>query len=228
MKIFTLNDKLADIVRKDILLFSVINRLGITNSYGELTIEEACKREGISNNLFLVIVNTFVNNNYTPDDHLIDFSIDELVKYFEKSHELYNNYFIPSMQELFVKMRKLDSNTNVSYVNSVYIKAQKMFTDHYSYEDKIVFPCIINSVQNNTFITNNDVIDFVLGSDDHNVFVEELDDLLNIFLKYVNSNCRNDMAELLAIMHSFSRDLSHHMLIEDKYFYSRIRKYIHG
>ena len=230
MKEITLRDKLADIVKQEFMLYSIFERLGINVAYKELTVDDVCEINGINRNLFLIVANTYINNNYIPEEEVLNFPVSNLVDYLNNTHSTYNNSFIPRMQNLFRKIRDLDPTAKVHLVNDVYLKTQKTFIEHYEYEDNVVFPAIIKSVTDDIDVSDKEVINFItdIENDEHLRFVEALEDLLSIFLKYVKPNCRKEMVELLAILDTFTKDLTHHMLIEDRYLYSRIKNCVNG
>lgn len=230
MDIVNQDSKLAEIVRKDFMLFSVLKRLGIDIAYRELTVKQACNLKNIDINLFLVVVNSFVNPQYTPNNESLCFPTKDLMNYLSKTHNLFRDEYIPIMRDLFKSIRELDPDCGVIFVNDVYIKAQTMFIEHNTYEDEFVYPYIIDVCENGKTDVNQEFMDFINLSEPahHMKFVEEMDDLLNIFLKYVRPTCQSEMFKLVAVLTSFSKELANHMLVEDKFFYPRIKKLVHG
>lgn len=230
MNIITQDNKLADIVRKEFMLFSILHRLGINMAYDNLTIRQACDRNNIDLNLFLLIVNTYVSPEYTPRDEVLNFSLKDLIDFLGKSHEAFKYDYLPTMKNLFLKIRELDPTCGIEMVNDVYMKAQSMFVKHINYENKEVFPYVIDVCINKSKALNRDILDFINSSEhaEHSQFNEELCDLVSIFIKYVRPTCHAEMATLVGVLTSFSRDLAHHMAVENKYLYPRIYKQLHG
>lgn len=230
MKIITQDDKLADIVRNNFMLFSVLSRLGIDIAYGELTIKEACELKGLNINLFVVVTNTYVDEQYTPSCKEMNIPLDELISYLRKSHNAYREEFLPFLKQFFISIREFAPNCGVKMVNDVYIKAQNTFISHNLYEDEVVYPYVTNILKGGEYVEDKEINEFIDLSEDffHTNFNEEVNDLLNIFLKYVEPSCQTEMGKLIGVLVSFTRDLAHHMAIEDKYFYARVKKIIYG
>lgn len=230
MKEITLRDKLSDIVRQEFMLYSIFERLGVNVLLKELTVNDACEINGVNKNLFLTVVNTFINSNFIPDNSALDFSMKDLVAYLTKSHKAYDISFIPRMRELFLKIRNLDPSSGVKLVNDIYVKTQKKFIKHYKHENTVIFPAIVAISDGDVKDCDEKLVDFISTFDSgvHEVFVDAIEDLLNIFIKYVKPNCKPEIVELLAVLDTFSKDLTHHMLIEDKYLYSRIKSGFNG
>lgn len=230
MKIITQNDKLVDIVRYDFMLFSVLNRLGIDIAYGELTIRDACELKGLDTNFVVVVINTYLDEQYTPSSKEMNIPLDELIFYLEKSHLAYRDEFLPFLKQLFAALRELSPDSGVSMVDDIYIKAEKKFILHNLYEDEVVYPYVMDILNGENVIMDKDINEFINLSEEfhHNNFNEEVNDLLNIFLKYVNPTCPAEMGKFVGVLISFIRDLVHHMAIEDRYFYSRVKKMIYG
>lgn len=229
MKIITQNDRLADIVRDNFMLSSVLSRLGIDIAYGELTIKEACELKGLDINLFVVVTNTYIDEQYTPSRSEMNIPLDELISYLGNSHTTFREDFLPFLKQLFIAIREFSPNSEVAMVNDVYIKVQNTFIAHNLYEDEVVYPYVMNILMGNEYIEDKEINEFINLSEGfhHTNFNEEINDLLNIFLKYVKPTCQGEICKLIGVLVHFTRDLVHHMAIEDKYFYSRVKKLIY-
>jgi iron-sulfur cluster repair protein YtfE (RIC family) len=230
MNVITQDSLLAKVVRDNFLLFPVLNRLGVDITYKELSVKQVCEIKSIDINLFLLVVNTFVNPYYTPCNESLNFPLKDLMGYLSQSHKLFRDYYLSIMKDLFKRIRDIDPNCGVVLVNDVYIKAQSMFLKHINYEDEIVYPHIMNVCEYLIVERNVELEKFVDFSEavQHKKFIEEMDDLLAIFLKYVSPTCNLEMSKLVAVLSSFSDELAHHMLIEDKYLYPRFKKVLYG
>lgn len=225
MKKVTLRDKLADIVKQEFIFYSIFERLGVNNLYKDLTINDACEINGINKNFFLIVVNTYINNNYTPLSDAISFPVKDLVKYLINTHRAYDISFIPRIRELFSKIMNLDPGSGVKYVSDIFLKTQKKFIQHYKEENDILFPAIISRMNDDNSVCNIELVELIdsIEKGKHQRFLDAIEDLLSIFIKYVKPNCKREIVELLVLLDTFSKDMTHHMIIEDRYLYSRIK-----
>jgi len=226
MKRITPNDKLADIVSENFMLFSVLNRLGIDMAYGELTVREACELRTLDINLFIVVVNTYIDNKYVPCKEHMNLSLKDLMSFLTKSHIAFREEFLPMLKGLFLEIREKDPKSGVAMVNDVYVKAQDQFVKHNIYEDEVVYPYVMKIIEGDNYEEDEEINNFIATSENsrHLKFNEEMQDLLYIFLKYVRPTCQLEMGKLIGVLTSFKTDLAHHMAIEDTYFYSQIKK----
>ena len=81
--------KMADAIHYNYLLLPVINRLGVQLGFGDLTIEEICQEEQIDLDLFLVILNAFLDHDINKINRLQDISIEKVIHYLKATHQYY-------------------------------------------------------------------------------------------------------------------------------------------
>ncbi|MDR2954591.1 MAG: LuxR C-terminal-related transcriptional regulator [Prevotella sp.] len=76
---------LSDVVAENHQLIPVINRFGIKLGLGDYTIGEICRSENIDTDFFLVILNTFLNEDYFPEKKLQKFDIELIINYIKQT-----------------------------------------------------------------------------------------------------------------------------------------------
>ena len=87
MAIITKESKLSDIVINDPSSITVLNRFNIFLGLGDKTIENICAEKGIDVNFFSTILNTYINEDYFPEEALKSYSVHEIVKYINKTNQ---------------------------------------------------------------------------------------------------------------------------------------------
>ena len=101
MAIINHDTKLSDIIIHDPSTITVLNRFGIALGVGDLKVEDACREHGINVSFFTTILNTFINENYFPQDVLAQFNASEIVEYLSKTNSYYEQNVLPNIERHF-------------------------------------------------------------------------------------------------------------------------------
>jgi Response regulator containing a CheY-like receiver domain and an HTH DNA-binding domain len=76
---------LAEVIEENHQLIPVINRFGIKLGLGDRSIGDTCKSLNIDADFFLVILNTYLNEDYFPEKKLQKFDLEQVVKYLKQT-----------------------------------------------------------------------------------------------------------------------------------------------
>ena len=225
MNYITVNDKLANVLLRDYLLFSVVNRFGIKLGFGDKTIKEVCDETGTDPEFFTAILNTFTSERYFSEKRLKSFPILQIVDYLKKTHDFYRN----------IELKIIDVHLNIlieSGKNAKGLKLVKEFFENYKREllahlkreEERTFPYIENLVALQEKENKRELFEKLIRKYNIRVFEREHDnvdeklfDLKNILIKYLNedydqSSCNAVIFELFKL----EKDLVEHTKLEDK------------
>ncbi|MBQ1883141.1 MAG: hypothetical protein II159_07570, partial [Bacteroidales bacterium] len=98
---------LADVVNANPGILSVLERLNIRLGFHEATIEDICKRYGLSENLVLSVFNIYNNSAYQPQaDSLSKEDMSRLIAYLQTSHEYYSRKSFPALHNKIHRLLK--------------------------------------------------------------------------------------------------------------------------
>ena len=70
MALINKNNKLADVILDNPSIITVLNRFGIYLGVGDKTVEQVCSEKRLDTDFFLIILNTFANEEYFPEELL--------------------------------------------------------------------------------------------------------------------------------------------------------------
>ena len=101
MALINCDSKLSDIILHDPSTITVLDRFGISLGVGDQNVDDACRARGINVNFFMAILNTFINENYFPNDALEQFSASEIVDYLSKTNNYYEQNVLPNIERHF-------------------------------------------------------------------------------------------------------------------------------
>jgi regulator of cell morphogenesis and NO signaling len=221
---YDLAQKLADIIHHDHQLLPILNRFGLRLGFGDQTVGEACKSNGINSEFFIEILNTYHDPDYFPRDRFLDFPLPLIVDYLKKTHQYYYTFYIPEIEkQLNELIASAPGENNLSLLTRFYIKFKQELHEHLQYEDKFTFPYVLNlqklyeqgfPVTDPELLPQKSIIEF---EETHSDVDSKLLDLKNIIIKYLQADYDDNKCNtLLTMLYNFEDDLRDHSRIEDK------------
>lgn len=218
--IYSSRIRIADIIVNPEML-SVVERLGIKLGFGDATIDEICTKYGLSSNLFLIICDFYLYENYTPNlDHLTANDIPKLIGYLQKTHTYWLNTCFPRLHTNIHTMLDSCDEINKKVLNKFYDDYDIEVKKHLDFEENIVFPYILSE--------KKDVNDFRIKDfeKNHGNIDEKLNDLKNILIKYLSEDYQSTArTEVLNDIFIIEQDLNKHSLIENKLLIPLVAKF---
>ena len=221
---FTLSQKLSDVIHHDHRLLPILNRFGIRLGFGDQSVAEVCKISGINSEFLIEIVNTYHDPDYFPRERFLDFPLPLIVGYLKKTHQYYYNFYIPEIEKQLNEL--IDSApeaNNLSLLTRFYLKFKQELHDHLQYEDKFTFPYVLElhnlhsegkRIISRESLPARSIVEF---EETHSDVDSKLLDLKNIIIKYLNASYDDNKCNtLITTIFNFEDDLRDHSRIEDK------------
>ncbi len=218
---------LADVVNANPGILSVLERLNIRLGFHEATIEDICKRYGLSENLVLSVFNIYNNSAYQPQaDSLSKEDMSRLIAYLQTSHEYYSRKSFPALHNKIHRLLKEGDQNNAKIINRFYDDYSDEMRHHFIFEENIVFPFLKDLLEKEE--ERAAPFDLQLFSENHTNIEEKLSDLKNTILKYLPDNYSPSLrTEILKDIYSIEEDLKKHTAIEDKLLLPAICSLVH-
>ncbi len=222
------NIKMAELILINYQLLPVLNRFGLRLGFGEKTVEQVCKLEEIDTVFFLEIVNTFNNENYLPENHLQNQSIDLIIDYLKKSHDFFIDVKLNSIEKMISEFVQKCSSTQVqkvALIKTFFDEYKKELIAHIYQENSVVYPYIIllekTYISNSTDKNKNEIQNYNFSvsqyASEHSDVEEKLFDLKNIIIKYIPRTEQTDLCNhILFDLFELEKDLKNHQRIEEK------------
>lgn len=156
MNLYTIDDKLFELITSSHNLLPVLNRFGLRPGFKDKSVAEICKEKDINENFFLVLVNTYNNPEYFPEEELLGFSPVLIVKYLKETHNYYLNYFLPKIEMLLKKLieESPEGKSDMKMIISFYEKYRDDLLLHIKDEEENIFPKVLSFIENKAN-TNN-------------------------------------------------------------------------
>ena len=223
--IITKDMKMADAIHFNYLLLPVINRLGVQLGFGDKTIVQVCEEENVDLDLFLVILNAFLDHDTNKTLKIQEVPVDKVIFYLKATHQYYVERMIPEIEN---RINALIQHSDIDQkqfllVKNFFEEYKNEFYTHIKLEEKTIYPYVVAVYQ----AFHNDVLNEGLASKikscpidayakEHSDIESKLYDLKNILIKYLpqtkDSYLRNSV---LIALFKLENDLNDHSRIEN-------------
>lgn len=206
-------DNMSDTVSNNYRILLVMSRFGIGLGFGEKTIGEVCRENGVDTNTFLTVVNMLLDEDSTADIKTSDISVESLLSYLHNSHDYFLDFRLPAIRATLVEVVGTVTDLSraiVNYFDEYVAEVDK----HMSYEEKVVFPYVRALLGGHRSVDYS--IDIFRKRHDH---VEaRLSEFKNIIIKYYSAESTNEINGVLFDIFDCENDLASHNAVEDRLF----------
>lgn len=208
---YVADDRLRDLVDDNNLLLLVINRFRIPLGFGDSTIRDICRGEGIDTDTFLAVANLISGRPY--DNLKAD--LRQLIDYLEDAHSYFLDFILPSIREKLIKAINCASANDAGFLILKYYDNYMLeVRRHMEYENDVIFPHIRTLAQGEADTTCN-LEDYSLNHED---MVGKLQELKDIIIRHYPHRTNNILTYALYDIINVGNDLLSHWAIENKLF----------
>lgn len=223
---FTANTKMADLIHENYLLLPILNRFNIQLGFGDKSVREVCEQRNVNLDFFLVIVNSFHDHKFFPEEHLRSFPITLILDYIKNSHNHYLNFKLPQVEEMIktlVGEAEEPYRKHFELIARFYDEYKEEMITHIQDEENRIFPYVITinkiaasdtvTAEHRKLVRENSINVF---AKEHSNMEDKLFDLKNIMIKYMPPVGHYTLYNALLIeLFRLERDLTDHARIED-------------
>ncbi len=208
---YTSTMKMASLLT-DIRILTILERLDFRLGFGDGTVAEVCMNHHFPVELFMEIANISMDPEYMPD--LSRFDRADLAKiedYIRSSHRYYSEHAVPHLHNLIHQMLTESGSAFAEPLNRFFDELVEKLDSHFEYEEKFF---------SGSGCAEED------GGEDHFQFLEKLDDLKNIVIKYLPDSGNNATRyRMLSHLLAIEADMRNHIRIEEKLFSPLLSRY---
>lgn len=205
-------DLMSSLICDNYPMLLVMSRFGIDLGFGEDTIEQVCKANGVDSYTFLSVVNMLiVDDKKSLEVDYEKISCNALIDYLHNSHTYFLEYRLPAIRRKLIEaIDRNDDAVSIVVVN-YYDEYVAEVNKHMMYEEQTLFPYIRAIFAGQT--TDKYSID--VYSKHHDKVEDKLSELKNIIIKYYPAKTTNAITSVLYDIFSCEKDLASHSEIED-------------
>jgi len=229
--IYQKKKKLGDLILENPHLLRLIYRFGISPGFGDATIEDVCRKHKIDPEFLSVIINSFLDNEFSPSSILDKSDLKQLISYLKKTHEYYLSVEIPFIELMIEELctDPLYENPDLLVVKHFFSAYKKELTEHINKEEKKTFPYVLlleEQLNSKTPVLNtSDSYSILAYEDEHDNMEEKLFDLKNIMIKYLPEPFNHETVNrIITELFWLEKDLHDHARIEDNVLVPKVKE----
>lgn len=207
------NQKIAEIVADNYNQIVLLEHFGIPLVVQEQTVKDICKKYKLSTELFLTFVRLFNNERITHSTHFDEKDIHCIILYLTNCHQYYLQEKAPKIVDAVNLIVKNNQNAGTTLLSKFVDEYIEEITEHFAYENDIVFPYITALAKGEKTGSTYSVIEY---KHHHSNIDDKLVDIKNLLIKYLPFEDKDHLRRnLLASLFELEYDLKIHSHIED-------------
>ena len=208
MAIISSKKQLSEIIISHPEVITLINRFGITLGVGDKTIESICSEKNLDCDFFVMILNTYINEDYFPEKILKSFKAEIIINYISQTYNYYTHYMIPNIERHFAFLiSHSGANNNLELMQQFFIELKNDIIEAINHDCTQWFPYILDLEKNNNTKNTPQIKPKHNGSQ----IEDKIDDLKNMFIihltgKYELNLCYAVITAIIAFEKDFKQN----------------------
>ena len=187
-KVYEPKDMMIDLIRDNYNVLQALSSFGINLGFGDKTVEEVCKDNGVDCRTFLIVVN-FLVNGYFRDEELEYVNVGSLLHYLQANHKYYLDFQLPFMRKELSDSLNPDGRVD-KLIMDFYDAYAAEVRKHMKYEEDRLFPYINSLLEG----VREEAYNIDAYAKHHGMADVKLKELKNIIIKYLpGDSLRNNM-----------------------------------
>lgn len=179
---------MIDLIRDNYNVLQALGSFGINLGFGDKTVEEVCKDNGVDCRTFLIVVN-FLVNGYFRDEELEYVNVGTLLHYLQANHKYYLDFQLPFMRKELSDSLNPDGRVD-KLIMDFYDAYAAEVRKHMKYEEDRLFPYINSLLEG----MRDEAYNIDAYAKHHGMADVKLKELKNIIIKYLpGDSLRNNM-----------------------------------
>lgn len=215
--------QMSEVVEAHTSLIPVINRLGIRLGLKDKTIRQVCEEHRLDSDFVLIIINTFLNEEYFPEQRLKAFHLSQIIDYLNKTNQYYLRYQIPNVArhlESFIA-KSNSNNTTLSLIGKFFQSFKEQLTAQIEKDEREWFPYCLGLAANPA----HDIERELPAEEEEENAEALLADLKSIMIKHLAGEYNENLcyAVIFAIS-SLEKDMKQHNRIRYRILLPMVRR----
>lgn len=212
--IFSKDMKIIELIDADYGLLSILLRLDIQLPFGDISVEEMCRRYDMSSELFLTICRIYACHDYEPaSESLSAADLPHIVRYLRASHRYYLDTMIPRIDSEVDGVLRTCDRMQTDILRKFYNDYCEEIRTHLQYEETDIFP-YVERLAAGEVASPTRMAEYM---ENHTDICDKIDDIKSIIIKYLPESCSTrQRCDLLFDIFSLRDDLAKHTLVESE------------
>lgn len=217
MALINAESKLCEVILNEPSLIPVINRFGIILGVGDKNIRTVCEEKNLDCEFFVTILNTFINEDYFPENRLKSFCATQIVDYLTQTNTYYQQFQIPNIERHFNSLiNQSDSdNNNLELMKQFFEELKKELLTRIEKDRTQWFPAIRAAAEALHGESYGDHIRY--DHDEADSLEEKLDDLKSLFVIHLRGEYDLNLCHgVIFALYSLEKDIKQHNRIRNR------------
>lgn len=206
--------KMSSLIEDDYHLLALLMRVGITESFGERTVDDLCSRAGLDTETFIQICRTFCDSEYrAPAQVLRRCRVDDIIRYLHHSHEYYLNTALVSLHSLLEELVAPAPNALKRVIRKFFEDYRDDLQNHFDYEENMLIPYLLDLLRG----VGGHQSSSLRLLEGHPHMKASLSDLKSLIMNSLPAAC-DSVSRISTLMFIFEleEDVERHTRIEDR------------
>ena len=204
---------MADMIATNYDLILMLPRFGIPLGFGDKSVKEVCRDNGVDDNFFLTVCNIYSFDDYRPDDEEVArIENRQVVEHLQASHRYYIDERLPHLEHHLDHIADRVGEQSSAVLKKYFADYCREVREHVRHEERNL-KAMMDSLRGGEPLGKG------IGEryqKSHDNIKDKLSDLTQIILKYIPGERLNEeMMELVFDIMQLSRDLEKHAEIEE-------------
>lgn len=209
--------KLCDVILNEPSLIPVINRFGIILGVGDKSIRTVCEEKNLDCEFFVTILNTFINEDYFPENRLKSFCATQIVDYLTQTNAYYQQFQIPNIERHFNSLinQSDNDNNNLELMKQFFEELKKELLSRIEHDRTEWFPAIRAAAE----ALHGECYGEPRrnGHDEPDSLEEKLDDLKSLFVIHLRGEYDLNLCHgVIFALYSLEKDIKQHNRIRNR------------
>ena len=217
MALINAESKLCDVILNEPSLIPVINRFGIILGVGDKNIRTVCEEKNLDCEFFVTILNTFINEDYFPENRLKSFCATQIVNYLTLTNTYYQQFQIPNIERHFNSLiNQSDSdNNNLELMKQFFEELKKELLARIEKDRTQWFPAIRAAAEALHGESYGDHIRY--DHDEADSLEEKHDNLKSLFVIHLRGEYDLNLCHgVIFALYSLEKDIKQHNRIRNR------------
>lgn len=205
---------MSEVVEEHTSLIPVLNRLGIRLGLGDKSVKSICDAHGLDTDFLLMVINTFLNEEYFPEKKIQTFHTSQIVDYLTKTNQYYQRFQLPNIERhlgAFISM-STSGNSTLNLIGRFFSSFKEELTARIEQDEQIWFPyCLSLSEQANQQPEAASDLSIHTEPDADDPIESLLADLKSIMIKHLSGDYNENLCyAVIFSMSSLEKDIKQH------------------
>lgn len=217
MALINRDSKLSEIIIHEPSTITVLDRFGIALGVGDVKVGEVCIANDIDVDFFTTILNTYINENYFPQEALVSFRASKIIDYLNKTNDYYTQNVLPNIERHFALLigRTTSQNNNLVLMKQFFDEMKNELLQRIDDDRNRWFPEIcryekLAKVYDSTLLK-------VAPQNIEDPIEDKIDDLINMLVVHLKGNYDHNLGyAVIVAVFSLKKDIKQNNRIRNR------------